>query len=292
MSKRHPWSGGAVIMSEHRCFGARLTAATAARGSLCVGIDPHAGLLLDWGLADDPASLERFALTCVEAFGELAAVLKPQSAFFERFGSRGIAVLERTIAAARDAGALVLLDVKRGDIGSTMAAYAEAYLDPASSLAADAITLNPYLGVGALQPAFELADRHDAGLFVIGLTSNREAPQVQHARLADGRTVAQSVIDELAARNAGARPLGSFGAVVGATIGESVAELAGLNGPYLVPGVGAQGGTASDVRRIFGSALPAVLPSVSREVLRAGPGVSELRDAVRRQLADFAFLAG
>jgi orotidine-5'-phosphate decarboxylase len=272
-------------------FGARLAAATAARGSLCVGIDPHAKLLLDWGLADDPVSLERFALTCVEAFGELAAVLKPQSAFFERFGSRGIAVLERTIAAARQAGALVLLDVKRGDIGSTMAAYAEAYLDPASSLAADAITLNPYLGVGALEPAFELADRHGAGLFVIGLTSNREAPQVQHARLADGRTVAQSVIDDLAARNAGAWPLGSFGAVVGATIGESVAELGALNGPYLVPGIGAQGGSASDVRRIFGSALPAVLPSVSREVLRAGPGVSDLRDAVGRQLADFAFLA-
>jgi orotidine-5'-phosphate decarboxylase len=271
-------------------FGDRLTGAIAARGSLCLGIDPHAGLLLDWGLADDLVSLERFALTCVEAFGELVAVLKPQSAFFERFGSQGVAVLERTIADARDAGALVLLDVKRGDIGSTMAAYAEAYLDPASSLAADAITLNPYLGVGALEPAFELAARHDAGVFVIGLTSNKEAPQVQHARLADGRTVAQSVIDDLAERNAGAEPLGSFGVVVGATIGDSVADLSKLNGPYLVPGIGAQGGTASDVRRIFSSALPAVLPSVSREVLRAGPGVAELRAAARRQLADFEFL--
>ncbi|HJQ01853.1 MAG TPA: orotidine-5'-phosphate decarboxylase [Jatrophihabitans sp.] len=273
-------------------FGARLVAATASRGALCVGIDPHAGLLKQWGLNDDLASLERFALTCVEAFGEQAAVVKPQSAFFERFGSGGIAVLERTIAAARQAGALVLLDVKRGDIGSTMAAYAQAYLDPASPLAVDAITVNPYLGVGALEPAFEQAVRHDAGLFVIGLTSNPEAPQVQHARLADGRTVAQSVIDELAARNADARPLGSFGVVVGATIGSSVAELGGLNGPYLVPGVGAQGGTAADVRRIFGDALPAVLPTVSREVLRAGPGVSDLRDAVRRQLADFEFLVG
>jgi orotidine-5'-phosphate decarboxylase len=271
-------------------FGARLVAATASRGALCVGIDPHAGLLEQWGLADDLASLERFALTCVEAFGEQAAVVKPQSAFFERFGSGGIAVLERTIAAARQAGALVLLDVKRGDIGSTMAAYAQAYLDPASPLAVDAITVNPYLGVGALEPAFEQAVRNEAGLFVIGLTSNPEAPQVQHARLADGRTVAQSVIDELAARNAAARPLGSFGVVVGATIGESVAELAGLNGPYLVPGIGAQGGTAADVRRIFGDALAAVLPTVSREVLRAGPGVSELRDAVKRQLADFEFL--
>ena len=109
-------------------FGDRLTAAIQERGPACIGIDPHASLLLDWGLADDLVSLERFALTCVEAFADLAAVVKPQSAFFERFGSRGIAVLERTIAEARAAGALVLLDVKRGDIGSTMAAYAEAYL--------------------------------------------------------------------------------------------------------------------------------------------------------------------
>ncbi len=271
-------------------FGSRLTGAMAERGSACIGIDPHAALLLDWGLADDLVSLERFALTCVEAFADVAAVVKPQSAFFERFGSRGIAILERTVAEARAAGALVLLDVKRGDIGSTMAAYAQAYLDPAAPLAVDAITVNPYLGVGALEPAFELAARHELGVFVIGLTSNKEAPEVQHARLPDGRTVAQSVIDDLARRNAGAEPLGSFGVVVGATIGESVADLSGLNGPYLVPGIGAQGGTADDVRRIFGTELAAVLPSVSREVLRAGPDVAALRSAAERVIAEYAFL--
>ncbi len=271
-------------------FGDRLTAAVAERGPACIGIDPHSALLLDWGLADDLVSLERFALTCVEAFGSVAAVVKPQSAFFERFGSRGIAILERTITEARDAGALVLLDVKRGDIGSTMAAYADGYLDPQSTLAVDAITVNPYLGVGALEPAFELASRHDAGLFVIALTSNKEAPQIQHARLADGRTVAQAVIDDLAERNRGAQPLGSFGVVVGATIGDSVADLSNLNGPFLVPGIGAQGGTAGDVRRIFGKQLAAVLPSVSREVLRAGPQVAALRQAAERMIADFAFL--
>jgi orotidine-5'-phosphate decarboxylase len=271
-------------------FGSQLTEAMSKRGSACIGIDPHAALLLDWGLADDLVSLERFALTCVEAFADVAAVVKPQSAFFERFGSRGIAILERTITEARAAGALVLLDVKRGDIGSTMAAYAEAYLNPAASLAVDAITVNPYLGVGALDPAFDLAMQHDLGVFVIGLTSNKEAPQVQHARLPDGRTVAQSVIDDLARRNAGAEPLGSFGVVVGATIGESVADLSGLNGPYLVPGIGAQGGTASDVRRIFGAQLAAVLPSVSREVLRAGPEIAALRSAAERVVAEYAFL--
>jgi orotidine-5'-phosphate decarboxylase len=273
-------------------FGQRLCTALERRGALCLGIDPHAQLLHEWGLSDDLASLERFALSCVEAFADLAPVIKPQSAFFERFGSRGIAVLERTVAAARAAGALVLLDVKRGDIGSTMAAYGEAYLDPSSDLAVDAITLSPYLGVGSLEPAFELAERHGAGVFVLGLTSNKEGPQVQHARLADGRTVAQSVIDELAVRNAGASPLGSFGVVVGATIGESVADFGQLNGPLLVPGIGAQGGTADDVRRIFGASLPAVLPSVSREVLRAGPSLPALRAAAERAIEDFRFMRG
>lgn len=271
-------------------FGARLDQALTARGSACIGIDPHAALLTQWGLADNLVSLERFALTCVEAFAPVAAVVKPQSAFFERFGSRGVAVLERTITEARAAGALVLLDVKRGDIGSTMTAYAQAYLDPASSLAVDALTLSPYLGVGALDPAFDLAAQHGAGVFTLALTSNKEGPQVQHARLADGRTVAQSVIDELAERNRDATPLGSFGAVVGATIGESVAELGKLNGPYLVPGIGSQGGTADDVRRIFGAGLAAVLPSVSREVLRAGPDVTALRSAAERVIGDFTFL--
>ncbi|MDQ1691545.1 MAG: orotidine-5-phosphate decarboxylase, partial [Pseudonocardiales bacterium] len=227
---------------------------------------------------------------CVEAFADVAAVLKPQSAFFERFGSRGIAILEKTILAARDAGALVLLDVKRGDIGSTMAAYADAYLDPSAELAVDAITVRPYLGVGSLQPAFDLAARHDAGVFVLGLTSNKEGPEIQHARVADGRTVAQSIIDDLGIRNGDAQPLGSLGVVVGATIGDSVADLSALNGPILVPGIGAQGGTAEDVRRIFGSALPAVLPSVSREVLRDGPSVAALRDATQRAIGEFAFL--
>jgi orotidine-5'-phosphate decarboxylase len=271
-------------------FGARLDTALAQRGSLCVGIDPHAALLTQWGLKDDLCSLEKFALTCVEGFADIAAVVKPQSAFFERFGSRGIAILERTIVAARAAGALVLLDVKRGDIGSTMAAYADAYLDPSSSLAVDAITVSPYLGVGSLDPAFDLAAKHDAGVFVLGLTSNPEGLQVQHARLADGRTVAQSVIDDLAGRNAQATPLGSFGVVVGATIGDSVAELSGLNGPYLVPGIGAQGGTADDVRRIFGAGLSAVLPSVSREVLRTGPSIAALRSATERAIEEFRFL--
>src|ERR1700755_2528694 len=131
-------------------FGRRLYDAIEKRGPLCVGIDPPPGLLTRWGLSDDVAGLERFAFTVVEALADRVAVLKPQSAFFERFGSRGVAVLESTIRQSRAAGALVLLDVKRGDIGSTMAAYAAAYLDPASSLCSDAITVSSSLRGGSL----------------------------------------------------------------------------------------------------------------------------------------------
>jgi orotidine-5'-phosphate decarboxylase len=161
-------------------FGERLRAATTARGPLCVGIDPHPGLLAAWGLPDDASGLERFALGTVEALADRVAVLKPQSAFFERHGSRGIAVLERVVVAARAAGALVVLDAKRGDIGSTMTAYAQAYLDPASPLAVDALTVSPYLGYGSLRPAIDLAHANGCGLFVLALTSNPEAAALQH----------------------------------------------------------------------------------------------------------------
>ena len=261
-------------------FGARLHAAVADRGPFCVGIDPHAALLHEWGLGDDVAGLERFALTAVEAVAPYVSVVKPQSAFYERFGSRGIAVLERVIAESRAAGALVLLDVKRGDIGSTSQAYADAYLDPASPLASDAITVSPFLGFGSLDPIVDTARRHDAGVFVLALTSNKEGPEVQHARVDDGGTVAGRVLDHLRRLNQGARPLGSFGAVVGATIGSTEEDLA-FNGPILAPGYGAQGGTVADVRRIFG-ATATVLASSSREVLRAGPEPAAMREVVRR----------
>ena len=247
-------------------FGARLHAAIADRGPLCVGIDPHAALLEEWGVGDDVRGLELFCMTAVEAVAPVASVVKPQSAFFERFGSRGIAVLERVVAESRAAGALVLLDVKRGDIGSTSQAYADAYLDPASPLGADAITVSPFLGFGSLDPFVETARRHDAGLFVLALTSNKEGPEVQHAYAADGGTVAGLMLDHLRRLNADASPLGSFGAVVGATIGSTDEDLA-FNGPVLAPGFGAQGGTIHDVRRLFGSAA-AVLPSSSRDILR------------------------
>ena len=259
-----------------RPFGQRLTTAVAQRGRLCVGIDPHPALLDAWGLSQDVAGLARFAEVCVSALAGEVAVVKPQSAFFEAYGSAGVKVLEDTIAGAQAAGALVLLDVKRGDIGSTMAAYAQAYLSDGSPLAADAITLSPYLGFGSLAPALKLAEATGRGVFVLARTSNPEGGAVQQAAF-DGTSVAQRVVNDAAACNTSADRLGSIGVVVGATTAHGL-DLAALRGPVLAPGLGTQGATADDLVTIFASARGLVLPSTSRGVLQRGPGVTALRD--------------
>ncbi|MGV9583616.1 orotidine-5'-phosphate decarboxylase [Nocardia farcinica] len=269
-------------------FGTRLRAAMDRFGPLCVGIDPHPPLLADWGLTDDAEGLERFAEICVEAFDGTVALVKPQVAFFEAYGSAGIAVLERTIEVLRASGTLVLADAKRGDIGSTMAAYARTWLGD-GPLGSDAVTVSPFLGFGSLDPALELAAAGGRGVFVLAATSNPEGAQVQTAVGAGGRSVAQTMVDEVAARNAGAE-FGSVGVVVGATLA-AAPELAGLNGPILMPGVGAQGGGPASVRELVpADLLAAVVPNVSREVLRHGPSVSALRERLAALQEDFAFL--
>ncbi|MFD7573737.1 orotidine-5'-phosphate decarboxylase [Streptomyces sp. NPDC059810] len=263
-------------------FGTRLHSAMDERGPLCVGIDPHAALLDSWGLTDDIAGLERFTFTVVEALADTVAVFKPQSAFFERFGSRGVAVLERATADLRAAGGLVVMDAKRGDIGSTMAAYAETYLRKDSPLFSDALTVSPYLGYGSLKPAVDLARESGAGLFVLALTSNPEGAEVQRAVREDGRTIGATMLGHLAAENAGETPMGSFGAVVGATLGDLSSFDLDINGPLLAPGIGAQGATPADLPAVFGAAVGNVVPNVSRGVLRHGPDASALRDSAHR----------
>ncbi|AIG77869.1 orotidine-5'-phosphate decarboxylase [Amycolatopsis japonica] len=267
-------------MSER--FGARLARAVAEKGPLCAGIDPHPGLLEAWGLPADAGGLEKFALTAAETLAPEVAVIKPQSAFFEAYGPPGVAVLAKTMKVCREAGALVLLDVKRGDIGSTMAAYTAAFLPGGAELEADAITVSPYLGFGSLAPALEVAQAQGKGLFVLARTSNPEAQGLQNALLPNGKTVAQDIVDTAAGYNAGVGPLGDIGVVVGATIAPGQLDLSGLNGPVLAPGFGAQGATPADLRALFGPGLPGVLPASSRDVLRHGPDPEALRAAVRR----------
>ncbi|MFF3063732.1 orotidine-5'-phosphate decarboxylase [Oerskovia sp. NPDC057915] len=288
-----------AVSAARRPFGERLAEAMDAHGPLCVGIDPHPGLLAAWGLPDDATGLREFGLRVVDAVGGQVAALKPQSALFERHGSRGVAALEDVLAAAAAAGpsgTLTIVDAKRGDIGSTMAGYADAYLRDGSPLAGDALTVSPYLGFGSLTPAVEAALATGRGLFVLCLTSNPEGAQVQHARTGAGvgvRSVAARIAAEAAAVNEGAEPLGSIGLVVGATIGDAArstgVDLPAVNGPLLAPGVGAQGAGAAELAAVFGDARRQVLASSSRGVLAAGPDAASLLTAARtasREAAD------
>ncbi|GAA1121435.1 orotidine-5'-phosphate decarboxylase [Citricoccus alkalitolerans] len=307
-------------------WGARLAAAMDAAGPLCLGIDPHPQLLHDWDLPDTPVGLERFSMTALEAAaGEggssAVAAIKPQVALYERHGSAGFAVLERLLREARDEEVLTIADAKRGDIGSTMTGYAEAWLSDDSPLAADAVTLSPYLGYGSLAPALELAEATGRGVFVLALTSNPEGSSVQHAVGVEG-SVARTITASAARDNvraltsshvtgtkgiagtagtagadvgtrAGAtvRPaLGPVGLVVGATVaGEAERlglDLAGVRGALLAPGFGAQGASGAGMRAGFGSAWPSVLATSSRAILRRGPSVGGLREGIREALED------
>lgn len=289
---------------EPRPFGERLAEAFTAYGQLCVGIDPHPELLHEWQLRDDASGLREFGHRVIEAAAGRVGVVKPQVAFFENCGAAGMQALAEIVAEARAAGLLVIADAKRGDIGSTMAAYSEAWLNPAKDFAADALTVSPFLGFGSLAPAVEAAQRYRAGLFVLALTSNPEGQEVQLARqeqqvagaVGAHRTVAGQIAAEVRRANQAdghphsASAPGSIGMVVGAT----TAQLASRHGidlsagrpPLLAPGYGAQGATAEQMRSTFGAAWPQVLVSSSRGILRQGPRIEQLAAAIDASLAD------
>lgn len=271
-------------------FGERARAALAQHGPLCVGIDPHAALLDSWGLDQGAPGVREFGLRAVEAAVGRAAAVKPQVSFFERFGSAGFAALEEVIRSARAAGLLVIADAKRGDIGTTMDAYAAAWFTPGSPLEADALTVSPYLGVGVLEGTFDLAARHAKGTFVLVATSNPDAAPVQRARDAEGRTVSASVLADVSARNAAetnAGEWGSNGFVVGATVDWSEAGIAPFApaAPILGPGFGVQGAGPAQLRSRYGEAAPQVFASESRSLLAAGP--DGIADAIASAAAGY-----
>jgi orotidine-5'-phosphate decarboxylase len=275
-------------------FGDRFLARSAHLGRLCVGMDPHAGILENWGLGVDVAGLREFSRICVEAFRETACVVKPQVAFYEAFGSAGIAVLEESIATLRGAGVLVIADAKRGDIGSTMAGYARAWLDDDSPLCSDAVTVSPYLGLSSLDPVVELGERSGRGVIALAATSNPSGPQFQTLDAGDGVSVAQTVVDWAAAGNASrvaAGGAGNLGVVVGATVVDPP-QLDAVGGLILMPGVGAQGATGEDADRIAGAAAGLACPNMSRSVLAAGPDVGSLASAVTAASGGFPQVAG
>ena len=267
-------------------FGVRLAAAIGSRSALCVGIDPHAATLAAWGLGRDEQGLTSFGATLVDAAAGRAAVVKPQVAFFEAAGVAGYRALDATIRRARDAGLLVVADVKRGDIGSTGDDYAAAWIDRDGPFAADAMTVSPYLGYGSLRGTIDLARANGAGVFVLAATSNPEARELQTAVLGEGpragRTVAAGIVGDVADDNraAGEQSLGDVGLVLGATLELDDFGITGDDigtSPVLAPGFGAQGARIEDLRALYGTRAEQVLVSESRGLLTDGPdGVAAL----------------
>ncbi len=280
-------------------FGDRLASAMGERSPLCVGIDPHAATLAAWGLARDEHGLTAFGATLVDAAAGRAAIVKPQVAFFEAAGVAGYRALDATIRRARDAGLLVVADVKRGDIGTTGDDYALAWLDRDGPFAADAMTVSPYLGYGSLRGTIDVARRNGAGVFVLAATSNPEARVLQTAVLAEGprtgRTVAAGIVLDVADdnRSVGDQALGDVGLVLGATLHLDDfgidADAIGT-APVLAPGFGAQGARIEDLRALYGARAEQVLVSESRGLLTDGPDgvtalVTDRADRIRTALA-------
>lgn len=273
-------------------FTEALAQAFADGRRLCAGIDPHASVLEEWGLPDNALSAEFLAREMIAAAHGLVACVKPQVAFFERFGSKGYAALERVIAEAREAELLVIADVKRGDIGTSFNAYADTWLRPGSPLEADAMTVNPYQGFGTLSGALTYVREHGKGLFVLAATSNPEAKDVQLARLSSGQTLASSIVafaDEINHGLPADRPshtvnVGGVGVVVGATLVPSEfgipTDSPSTSGapilPVLAPGFGYQGAKVQDAKRMFGALSPGLIVSESRSLMgRGNRGISK-----------------
>ena len=247
-------------------FGLRLLQGFEAKGQLCVGIDPSFEQLHSWGLLESAEGARSFAMAILDAATDQVAVVKPQVAFFEQFGPEGFKVLADVMQEATHRKLLVLADAKRGDIGSTMSGYANAWLTKEATFICDALTLSPYLGPDSLNQTVQAALENNRGLFILAATSNQEASRLQNAA-ADGRSVAKMVYDYASGHSEG--ELGSIGVVIGATVdaqklGFDLRKPSGV--PILVPGFGSQGADLSKARSLMQAFAPASIFSVSRSV--------------------------
>ena len=269
-----------VTQSAARPFADRALDATKAHGPLVFGLDPFGDLLDDWGVGDTADGLEHFVDIVLEACDGAVGIVKPQSAFYERHGWRGIRSLTRLVDSCRDRGLLVLLDAKRGDVGSTNMAYAEAYLGPGAEIQVDAITITPYLGFESMCPVMDIAVACNSSVFVVTRSTNPEGRSLQGALHPDGSTTEEQIVAQIGDENRRLSPgsIGPIGSVFGPTHGPPAFDIGAMNGLFLAPGVGAQGATPLDVARCFASCPERVLPSASRSLLSKGPDPSRLRD--------------
>jgi orotidine-5'-phosphate decarboxylase len=268
-------------------FGARLDAAALERRSvLCVGLDPVAELLPEevWrgvraGRAGTARAFERFCVGILDAVAEHVVAVKPQLGFFEPLGQYGLSAFEAACERARELGLLVVVDAKRGDIGSTAAGYAAAYLGGEGAVegavTADVLTVNPYLGDDSLQPFLDACRRSGAGLFILVRTSNPGGADLQELELAGGGRVWEQVarlVDRLGQGFDPDASLSSIGAVIGATQSHVLHRARELmpRAPFLLPGVGAQGGEVDALSAAFAPGPGGGLVAASRSILYAG----------------------
>ncbi len=284
------------VPATDRSFGERLHDTMNRYGHLCVGIDPHSYLLEKWNLPVSAVGAHEFGLRIIEKLENRVGIVKPQVAFYERFGASGFKVLEDVFEAARAAGLIVIADVKRGDVGSTLEAYSEAWLTPGMPLEADAMTINPYQGFDTFRPPLEMTEKHHKGLFVLAATSNPESASVQTARRVRGSQEGRTVAGGIAARAAlwnrehsEGRSKGSVGVVIGATVDLDLLDIdvedlaTEPDTPILAPGFGHQGAKPADVRRIFGKSADNVIVTSSRGMVE--DGLDGLDRAIDTQLA-------
>jgi len=290
-------------------FGDDLMARTREIGHpLCAGIDPHLDrvpeLFRQGSMApadpSTPLAVEALALAFLDRLVGKVAAVKPQIAFFEQMGSAGMAALERVMAAARERELLIVLDAKRGDIGSTAEGYARAYLEPGAAAEADALTLNPYMGLDTLAPFAERAAAYGRGLFVLAKTSNPGSGDLQDRVLEKEGPVYEVLAASLAPMadelQGPATGWSSLGIVAGATYPEQAERLRALlpNALFLVPGYGAQGASAADAVRSFvpgpsglegglvNSSRGLLFPAAGEEAADAGGWEQAVDEAVAR----------
>jgi orotidine-5'-phosphate decarboxylase len=270
-------------------FATRFAAVRSRCGPLALGLDPSGSILDAWGIGDSPAGVDRFAEIALEAAAGTVGLVKLQAAFYERHGWQGFRTLQRLISEARSAGLLVIVDAKRGDVGTTNDAYAEAYLGADAPLAADALTVHPYLGVGAMGTLISRAQEAGSCLLVVTRSSNPEGRDVQSATARSGRTVEEDLLMAIGEMNARLAPgeIGPVGAVIGPTHLDPALDLVAAGAIFLAPGIGRQGATPGDVAQVFAACPERVIPSASRSLLAGGPDVARLRDAVRKLADEF-----
>ncbi len=275
-------------------FASRFSEVRSKFGPLAWGIDPSGALLTTWGLEDTPAGLDRFCTIVLDAAVGTVGLVKFQAAFFERQGWEGVRTLQRLVSDARSAGLLVIVDAKRGDVGTTNDAYAEAYLGSGAPFSADALTVHPYLGLAAMGQFVRRAHVSGSCLLVVTRSSNPEGRSVQSAVGDAGHSVEAQLLRDIGELNEELSPagVGPIGAVVGPTHVEPPLDLCGARGLFLAPGVGAQGATVEDVARTFAACPDRVIPAASRSLLVGGPDVNRLRDTASQLARAFQTALG